>query len=174
MNKVEITMLIEILSANYRNWPEQGKEAATVTLWEMMLSDLSIEVAKIAVQIHMSRSVYPPTVADIREAASRAVEGRTMDALEAWEYITGAIRKYGVYRESEGLASLPENVAKMAKRFGWRELCTNENPDTLRAQFRMAWETAQKRGKEQSILAPALVQRLEAGFPDSNLIKRLN
>lgn len=173
MNKVEITMLIEILSANYRNWPEQGKESATVTLWEMMLGDLPIEVAKTAVQIHMSRSVYPPTVADIREAASRAVEGRTMDAMEAWETITGAIRRYGLYREPEALASLPDEVSKMAKRFGWRELCTNENPDTLRAQFRMAWETNAKRSKDKAILSPALVERLEGGFPDSSMIKRL-
>lgn len=172
MNKVEITMLIEILSANYRNWPEQGKEAATVQLWEMMLSDLPIETAKHAIQMHISRSAYPPTVADIREAAARVSGPRTIDAIEAWEQISTAIRKYGYYREAEGIASLPEDVAIMAKRFGWKEICTNENIDTLRAQFRMAWETQSKRLKEQSILQPELALRLEA-HTGMNLIKRL-
>jgi hypothetical protein len=173
VNNTEIIKLIRILSANYRNWPEEGKEADTVELWAMMLSDIPIETAQQAIMMHISRSVYPPTVADIREAASRFSGPPTMDAMDAWEYITGAIRRYGLYRESEALASLPDEVARMAKRFGWRELCTNENPDTLRAQFRMAWETQNKRSKEKAVLAPALVEKLEAGFPESNLIKRL-
>ena len=169
MNKVEITMLIEILSANYKNWPEQGKEVATVQLWEMMLSDLDVHTAQKAAMIHMSRSVYPPTIADIREAASRITGPQIMDAIEAWAQVTKAVRLYGYYRQQEALTSMSEEVAHMVKNFGWQEICMNDNPDTLRAQFRMAWETQNKRKKEGSLFAPELSALLEM----PTLMKRL-
>lgn len=169
MNQSDIIKLVRILSANYRNWPEEGKEEDVVSLWEMMLSDMPVEVAKRAIQFHLSKSVYPPTIADIREAAAKVSQPRTLDAIEAWEMICTAIRKFGFYRELEGMASLPDDVARMAKRFTWRELCLNENIDTLRAQFRMAWETQSKRMHEQNILPVELVDLIES----SSLVKRL-
>jgi len=62
-----------------------------------------------------------------------------------------------------------DDVAQMAKRFGWSEVCMNENRDTLRAQFRMAWETQNKRKKEVSLFAPEIAALLET----PSLVKRL-
>jgi hypothetical protein len=161
MERADIIKLVQILSANYRKWPEEGKEDDVITLWDMMLSDLPLPVAKSAIQYHLSKSVYPPTVADIRAAAARVSEVRTIDWFEAWEKIGTAIRRFGSYRESEAIQSLPEDVARMVKHFTWRELCLNENIDTLRAQFRMAWETMSKRKQEQNILPPQLMDTIE-------------
>lgn len=169
MERADIIKLVQILSANYRKWPEEGKEDDVISLWEFMLSDLPVEVAKSAIQYHMSKSVYPPTVADIRSAAARVSEVRTMDWYEAWSKIGTAIRQFGSYREREALESLPDDVAKMVKHFTWRELCMNENIDTLRAQFRMAWETMSKRKQEQNILPPQLLETIE----DFGVFKRL-
>lgn len=169
MEKPDIIRLVRIVSANYRNWPEEGKEEDVVTLWEMMLSDIPIFVAKNAIKFHMSKSVYPPTVADIREAAASVSQPRTIDAIVAWSMITTAIRKFGYYRQEEGMASLPADVAQMARRFTWNELCLSENIDTLRAQFRMAWETQSKRKHEQNILPDEIVAMIEG----SGLIKRI-
>lgn len=169
MNKPEIIKLIRVLSANYRNWPADGKEEDTVLLWQSMLSDIDEPVARAAVKYHLSRSVYPPTIADIRNAVSVITSPNTMDAIEAWDLIGEAIRKYGFYRETEAMASLPENVADMARRFKWRELCLNENVDTLRAQFRMAWETMEKRRKEERAMLPEIREMIESG----GAIKRL-
>lgn len=169
MERTDIIRLVRICSANYRNWPENGKEEDIITLWEMMLGDMDVETAKKAVQVHLSRSVYPPTIADIRDAAAKATNPRTLDAIEAWDLISRAIRKFGVYRPDEGLASLPDDVAEMARRFSWRELCLNENVDTLRAQFRMAWETQSKRKHEINIFPKEVVQMIEG----SMALKRL-
>ncbi|MUT66036.1 replicative helicase loader/inhibitor [Paenibacillus sp. NEAU-GSW1] len=169
MEREDIIRLVRILSANYRKWPEEGKEDDVISLWDMMLSDLSLDVAKKAVQYHLSRSVYPPTVADIREAAAKVSNPRTLDWIEAWEKIGTAIRRFGFYREKEALESMPDEVARMAKQFTWRELCLNENIDTLRAQFRMAWETQTKRNNEQRILPLELMDALE----NPMLVKRL-
>lgn len=169
MLRSEIIKLIKILSANYRNWPETGKEEDTVNLWEMMLEDMSFAAGQAAVKYHLSKSVYAPTIADIRQAASNVTQPRIMDAMEAWEIVTTAVRTYGYYREEQGMLSLPEDVRAMVKRFSWKEICTNDNPDTLRAQWRMAWETQAKRQKETNILPQGLLDMIENG----GLIKRL-
>lgn len=164
MEKTDIVKLVQILSANYRKWPEEGKEDDVITLWEMMLSDIPLDKAKQAITYHMSKSVFPPTVADIRDAAAKVSEIRTIDWYDAWGRIGTAIRQYGIYREKEAVESLPEDVAGMVKHFTWRELCLNENVDTLRAQFRMAWETMSKRKQEINILPPQLLAAIDGTF----------
>lgn len=162
MNRAEVIKLIRLLSVNYRDWPAEGKEADTVALWETMLSDISFEVGQAAVKTHMSRSPFPPTIADIRDAATMITSPKSLDAIEAWGMISKAIQRYGFYRQEEAIASLPQEVADMVHRFGWRELCYNTNIDTLRAQFRMAWETMDKRRKEERKL-PADVLEIMQG-----------
>lgn len=169
MNKEDALKLITICSANYKNWPEQGKEVATVDLWTMMLQDIPPEVAQGAVMAHLARSPYPPTISDIRNAAIAVTEPKRLEAIEAWELINQAIRKYGYYREAQALASLPPEVADMARKFTWESLCTSENEETLRAQFRMAWETQTKRAREDKQIAPVVMKMIES----SGLIKRL-
>src|SRR5690625_1254124 len=149
MNKTEIIKLIRVLSANYRNFPEQGKEQDTVMLWESMLDDMDYDTGRAAVKAHIARSPFPPTIADIRDSAVMLANRDSMDAIEAWGEVVKAIRKYGFYNQAEAMESLPQEVREMVERFTWRELCLSENIDTLRAQFRMAWETMQKRRVEE-------------------------
>jgi hypothetical protein len=52
------------------------------------------------------------------------------------------------------MASLPPDVADMVRRFSWRELCLSEQPDVLRAQWRMAWENKLKNDREFGVLPP--------------------
>lgn len=169
MKQTEVIKLIGICSANYKNWPESGKEEHLIELWEMMLSDLELEVAKKAIQVHLSRSVFPPTVADIRDAAAKITNPRSIDAIEAWGMISEAIRKFGFYRQAEAMDTLPADVVRMVKQFTWRELCYSENIDTMRAQFRMAWETQNKRLQERNILPDEIVHLIDG----SNALKRL-
>ena len=169
MNKLEVIKLISLLSTNYRNWPAEGKEEDTVMLWETMLSDLSFEVGQAAVKVHMSRSVYPPTIADIREAAALVRSPKRLEAIESWGMVVDAIRKFGYYREAEAMATLPTDVVNMVKRFTWRELCLSENVDTLRAQWRMAWENHLKNKQNEKILPSDVLDLIESG----GAIKRL-
>lgn len=169
MDRQDALKLITICSANYRNWPETGKEVATVDLWAMMLSDIPLDVAKAAIQVHLSRSVYPPTIADIRDAAALIESPPVMDAIEAWDLIGRAIRKYGYYRQEEATESLPDDVAEMARHFTWAELCHSENIDTLRAQWRMAWDSQAKRIREHGVMPKEIRELIES----SGIIKRI-
>jgi len=169
LNRAEVIKLIRVLSANYRNWPADGKEEDTVLLWESMLADITFDVGQAAVKAHLSRSVYPPTIADIRDAAAMIESPHVMDAIEAWDLIGRAIRKYGYYRQEEAMASLPEDVAEMARRFTWSELCHSENVDTLRAQFRMAWDAQAKRIRDHGVMPRDIRELIES----SGIIKRI-
>lgn len=147
MNRKEIINLLGIATANFPNL-QQKEMKPTAILWEKALSDISYDVAEKALLKVLSTSRFFPTVADIRESAAQLTEPRTLDAMEAWGLIVEAIRKYGYYRQGDALRSLPEDVAEMVKRFTWHDLCLSESPETLRAQFRMAWETQSKRKNE--------------------------
>lgn len=160
MNRKEIINLLGIATANFPNMQERDMQP-TAVLWEKALSDIPYQVAEKALIKVLSTSKFFPTVAEIREAATDLTQPRRMDAMEAWELIGQAIRKYGFYDQSAAMEFLPDDVARMARRFGWRELCHNENIDTLRAQFRMAWETESKREKEISVLPTEVRQILE-------------
>lgn len=160
MNRKEIINLLGIATANFPNMQERDMKP-TAILWEKSLSDIPYDIAEKALIKVLATSKFFPTIAEIREAAADITQPRTMDAIEAWGLVIKAIRRYGSHRESEAIASLPEDVAQMVKRFGWRELCLNENPDTLRAQFRMAWETQSKRENDMRLLPTDIKNAIE-------------
>lgn len=160
MNKQEIVQLISIATANFPNM--QGKDMrATLTLWEKALNDIPYDVAEKALLKVLSTSKFFPTIADIRESATELTQPRIMDAMEAWGLITKAIKEHGYYDKENGMKSLPPDVAEMVRRFGWNELCTNTNPDTMRAQFRMAWESQSKRINEYQKLPSEIRQMID-------------
>lgn len=161
MNKKEVINLIAIATANFPSMQEKDMKP-TAILWEKALSDVSYDIAEKALIKVLSTSRYFPNLADIREAISQLTSTRTIDAMEAWGLIGQAIKRYGFNRKPEAMAMLPADVVEMVERFTWREICYNENPDTLRAQFRMAWETQSKRQQEYKVL-PANIRALFEG-----------
>jgi hypothetical protein len=165
MDRKQIINLLAIATANFPNL--QTKDMGpTAMLWDKALTDMDYNTAEKALIKVLSTSRFFPTVADIREAASQITNPRVMDAMEAWGLIVQAIRRFGMYRQKEGLDSLPDDVRAMANRFTWRELCLNENPDTLRAQFRMAWETQSKRENEMRQI-PQEIRELIQGMTNN-------
>ncbi|HEX7065892.1 MAG TPA: replicative helicase loader/inhibitor [Bacillales bacterium] len=165
MTRKEVINLLGIATANFPRLQDKDMKP-TAVLWEKSLSDIPYDVAEKAMIKVLSTNKFFPTVSEIREAATQLTQPRTMDAMEAWGLINKAIRKYGHYREGEALRSLPDDVAQMARQFTWRELCLNENPDTLRAQFRMAWETQSKRENEMKQL-PEDIREFIGGMTDN-------
>lgn len=151
MNRKEIISLLAIATANFPNMQERDMKP-TAILWEKALSDIEYHIAEKSILKVLSTSKFFPTISEIRESAAQLTQPKTLDAIEAWGLIGTAIRKYGFYNEGKAMESLPSDVAEMVKRFTWRELCLSENIDTLRAQFRMAWDSQSKRENELKAL----------------------
>lgn len=150
----------------------------TAELWARVLADVPYDVAEKAMIKVLATVKYFPTVAEIREAVADLTTGRPMTAHEAWGMVTSAVKKYGYYRESEALASLPPDVVSVVKRFGWREICSCEEPDVLRGQFRRAWEASASHAREMAMLPAPIRQLIEAqsaakALPESEPVKAI-
>ena len=160
MRKSEIVKLIGICSVNYRNFPEQGKEEMLVELWVNMLDDIEFEVAEIAIKRHLSKSVFPPTIADIRQHIADLKYSKHPTPLEAWGKVTEVIRKYGSYRESDAMRELEGLTRKAVEYFGYRDLCISENVMADRAHFLKTYENLITRENENNKLSPLLQESL--------------
>lgn len=156
MTKTEIIKLIGICSVNYRNFPEAGKEEMLIELWHTMLDDVSFQIAEIAIKKYISESVFPPTIADIRQRIADVTKPRTVSPIEAWGNVTNVIRKYGSYNESKALDELDTLTRRAVQYFGYRELCLSENVMADRAHFLKMFESLAERENKNNLLNGAI------------------
>lgn len=130
-------------------------------MWYALLGDLPYDVCSVAIQKYMLTNKFPPTVAEIRELATGVVNGDPMTWGESWELARKAIRKYGFYRPQEALDSLDPLTRRCVESLGFRELCMSENEVADRANFRMVFETMQKREQYEKQLPPKLLEVIQ-------------
>jgi len=161
MDKKQVAGLVAFAVSAYPNQQKQ-EQKLLCRAWELTLADMDYETAQTALAMVISRSKFFPTVAEIREAAAQLSGANGMDWSEAWGLVARATHRFGYYQEEKGLESLPEPVRRMVKRFNWREICSTDNIDVIRGQFRMAWEGQSKRERDLAVLPAPLRERLEA------------
>ena len=119
----------------------------TATFYARKLSDLDPASVAEAIDRLVNRSRFRPTVADIRLEVAEAQLGLP-SLTEAWE-----IAERGSLRDA------PAAVREAADFVGGRwAITTSENPSTIRAQFRHAYE----RTREQALLEAAGAVRARA------------
>ncbi|MFA5715844.1 MAG: replicative helicase loader/inhibitor [Candidatus Paceibacterota bacterium] len=161
----ESLTLIEILAAtypNHRQFSDSDQILKTAKIWASLLEDIPVKLAVKAVEKHCMLSKFPPSIAEIRERATEIMNPETeITAADAWGYVMKAIRGYGSCREHEALDSLPEIVKKVVTIIGWKDICLSEEPDIIRAQFRMAFEKIAKSDKETKSLPKAFKKQIE-------------
>ena len=63
------------------------------------------------------------------------------------------------------LASMDEITRETVIRIGWQQICESENPDALRANFRMVHETMSRRRQEDRLISSGTRQRIDAVRP---------
>ena len=118
-----------------------------INVWYALLKDIPYEILNIAIQKYMQKEKFPPTVAELREIASEIVNGETKDWSDGWEQVLSAIRKYGMYRETEAIESMDEITQMCVKRLGFQNICTSDNIAADRANFRQIYQTYVERQK---------------------------
>lgn len=121
-------------------------------LWFGMLGDLPYEAASNAVKRWILTEKWTPTIADIRERATQVMMPAFPDWSEGWETVMNAIHRWGMHRESEALATLPEIARKTVKRIGWQNICLSEEISIERANFRQIYEAITEREKRMAQL----------------------
>ena len=134
-----------------------------VNVWYELLKDIDYQVANMAIQMHAQSSKFPPTVAEIRESASKIVHGETKDWSKAWEEACRAMSRFGRDRKAEAYKTLDERTRRVIDRLGYRNLCMSENIGVDRANFRSIYETIAQRDKEINKLSPQIQTLLGGG-----------
>jgi len=155
LNTDDIGKLMFLALANFPRLQEKDM-GPTIALWEKMLSDIPYEVAEKALVKVLSTAKFFPTVAEIREAASSLVNPAIPSAAEAWGEVIQAIRRYGYYREEQALAHMSPATAQVVRWIGWKEICTCEEPDVIRGQFRRAYDEHAGNVRHNAVLPPGV------------------
>ena len=141
-----------------------------IELWFNQLADLDYTAAELALNKWVSTSKWSPSIADIREAALDIKVGAAPDWGEAWESVIHAIRYFGTWQEREAMESFDEITRKVVRQMGFRDLCMSENIVADRANFRMIYERAVERDRQDAQL-PLQLRQLMSDYRIGQLEK---
>jgi len=96
VKRSETIQLFAVIKALYpRDEAFKNATKDMVDAWTEMLADIPFDHAKAAIKASVSASPFPPSIAEIRDYATRLNGPRRMTAEEAWGQASEAIRKYG-------------------------------------------------------------------------------
>jgi len=143
----------------------------TARIWARLLADLDDAPLLAAAAHHASQSKWPPSVAELREAAFDIMRGEVAPPTpgEAWGAVVKAIMQSSSRRPQEARATLGETTWRCIEAMGgWRDLCLSEEPMVDRAHFLRIYEQVQARDKAERRTLPevrALAARYAAGLP---------
>lgn len=155
MDKQEFKMLAAALQTYFPRY-NMLPNAAAMSLWYEALKDLPYPTLSAALNKWISTEKWPPSIAELRGMCAEVTSGPAPDWGEGWAEVVKAVHRYGYSRPQEALDSLSPTARAAAERIGWEGICTSENPDTIRAQFRQVYEICGKREIEDRQLPAAL------------------
>ena len=135
---------------------------ASRDLWYKHLEDIPYETAVVALNKWVSVNKWPPTIADLREAALEVSTDAIPDWSEAWETVLNAIRRFGPYRQTEAMESLDDMTRTVVRRLGFMTLCSSENVAADRANFRTIYQIMAERKRREAQLPEPLRLAIES------------
>lgn len=176
MDRSEVIALFKAISALYpREQAFIKPDGRMIDVWLSMLSDLPKNVVSASLSLHASKSVYPPSIAELRRGVYDLTHPHddTESAIEAWNKVAYALRNSG-YRSGEEFAKLPPICQRLVgspaqlKEWGLAEDVTVIS--VAKTQFLKAYEIEQQRAREAAQL-PEAVRRMIAA-PDIALLAK--
>lgn len=175
MNKQEILKAVAPLQLAFKG----NLDDARMRLYVEMLSDIPPQILEAAVKKLIMTNKFLPSIAEIRETAygiKGTISGTAApDESEAWGEVVKAIQSVGYYGKPK---FSHEAITTAVNNIGWQDICmtTYDGMNTLRSQFRRAYQLAAQRQKDNRDNAVLGIS------PDNeklkqltgNLVKKLN
>lgn len=166
MNKKEFSIFASALRTYYPKEKLLPNEQA-IELWYNQLKDIPYNVASATLEKWVAIEKWSPSIADLRKTAVEIVNGTTYDWGEGWGQVEKAIRKYGMYNEAEAMESMDDITRQTVKRLGFINICTSDNYQADRANFRMIYEQlAEKKEKDSQV--PTRLKALIDKMPENH------
>ena len=147
MNKQDILKAVAPLQLAYNASLDDNR----LRLYVEMLSDIPPQILEAAVKKLIMTNKFLPSIAEIREIAygiKGIISGTAApDESEAWGEVAKAIRSVGYYGKPK---FSHEAITTAVNNIGWQDICmtTNDGMNTLRSQFRRAYQLAAERQKD--------------------------
>lgn len=156
------------LASVYERLEKIASDEVLSEQWYRMLSDLSNEQFKYAVEAIIKTQKFAPTIADIREKALEYGREDELSSEEAWLIVINDVRKFGSYREPK-YQDWKLEAAKNA--IGWQSLCdmTEENKSIIRAQFMRIYDSFKNRQRQLELMNNEELEKII-----SKLARKLN
>lgn len=156
--------------------------------WYKMLSDLTDEQFKYAIEVIVKTQKFTPTISEIREKAVEFNHQSDLNPEEAWGIVYTDIHARGYYNEPH-YEDWKLEAAKNA--IGWQTLCdmTEDSKSAIRAHFMRIYSSLKQREKvteainnpQMNMLISALAgklapaaQRSQLSAPTNSKKKELN
>ena len=147
MNKQEILKAVAPLQLAFKGHLDDAR----MRLYVEMLSDIPPQILEAAVKKLIMTNKFLPSIAEIRETAygiKGTISGTAApDESEAWGEVVKAIQSVGYYGKPK---FSHEAITAAVNNIGWQDICmtTYDGMNTLRAQFRRAYQLAAERQKD--------------------------
>ena len=163
MTKAETAKIMAVFQAAYpRYYAGQSEEEQrqAVSLWASMLADYPYELVVAAVKAVIATSKFPPAVADVIEKINAIQRDGEMTELEAWGYISRAIRN-STWHAQEEWERLPEELRRVVSPDllrSWATVEADEVETVIHSNFLRTFRAAQARQKEYDALPGSVKQ----------------
>lgn len=163
MSKEGFINLLKGVRTAYPNFKALDSKEG-VQLWYEMLRDIDFQRLSMAFQMHIATSKYPPSIAEIRELATKSLKGSSWS--KGWELVNRAVKRFGPNdgkKACEWVAKEDPIGAEALRRLDFKSysMARVEDVPTIRAQYRMIYEGLSSEKKDLEVLPSGLKEGLE-------------
>lgn len=156
----------EQLYPNFFKVFDQERFEFQAKLWQRSLSNVSWSEAVTALEIWYNTQPKPPSLAEFKPLVSKNKNPQAfLSAENAWETVDKAVRKYGSYNQEKAFETFSEPIKRAVRNVGgWQKICATElgqSWDFLRKNFMESYQDFGSEEKEQHLLPPQILKRLQ-------------
>ena len=160
MTKKEFAAFVAALKTYY---PKDNliPNGEAVGLWYDILGDLSYDTASAALKEWVATRKWPPTIAEIREAAAEITYGAITDWSDGWDQAMKAIHRYGAWDAESALGEMDDLTKATVRRIGYANLCLSMNLSIERSEFHKSYTILAERKKNDRQIAPSVAKLID-------------
>ena len=174
MNQKETIAVLAVLKTAYPQFyrglsPQELQE--TVTLWSEMFAAEDFQVVKAAVKAHIATDAkgYPPHIGAIKAAIRKITQPDEMSEMEAWGYVSRALRNSG-YNSVTEFDKLPPVVQRIVgspfQLREWAAMDSDTVQSVVQSNFMRSYR-ARSQSEREYLALPAEVKETMAQLADS-------
>ncbi len=166
---VKIIGLLIVAYPSYDKFKDESHIRSTVALWDKMFADDDFGLVQMAVEKHIAKSKWPPSIAELREIMAEITHPELIPVEEAWSLVKKLLAMHErLYAPTN--AFLPKLIAEAVDAVGYENLKSlsrsvaqgdSKKAGLDRVAFIQAYENRLQRDKERAVMPKNLRHRID-------------